>query len=300
MSKSINTTLTFVAGRMNKTIDERLLANGEYIHAQNVRLGSTEDSEIGSVENAKGNERLTTLTYTDAANTPFSSSARCIGAYEDSASNTIYWMVHDPAFLLGGVTYKLDMIVSYNTMTQALIYHVVSIATGGNTTLNFNPAYLITGISLVDDLFFWTDDFNPPRKINVTRGYPYPTPANVDQITAEELNVIKKPPAESPEVTTAETAGQENFMEGRFICFAYRYRYEDGEYSATSQFSAPAFVPGNFQFSPDAFLNDGMLNINNSATIIFNSGNELVKLIYYLKKRIVILLKLLRELTKMK
>ena len=277
MSKSINTTLTFVAGRMNKTIDERLLANGEYIHAQNVRLGSTEDSEIGSVENAKGNERLTTLTYTDAANTPLSSSARCIGAYEDSASNTIYWMVHDPAFLLGGVTYKLDMIVSYNTMTQALIYHVVSIATGGNTTLNFNPAYLITGISLVDDLFFWTDDFNPPRKINVTRGYPYPTPANVDQITAEELNVIKKPPAESPEVTTAETAGQENFMEGRFICFAYRYRYEDGEYSATSQFSAPAFVPGNFQFSPDAFLNDGMLNINNSATIIFNSGNELVK-----------------------
>ena len=119
MSKSINTTLTFVAGRMNKTIDERLLANGEYIHAQNVRLGSTEDSEIGSVENAKGNERLTTLTYTDAANTPLSSSARCIGAYEDSSSNTIYWMVHDPAFLLGGVTYKLDMIVSYNTMTQS-------------------------------------------------------------------------------------------------------------------------------------------------------------------------------------
>ena len=36
-------------------------------------------------------------------------------------------------------------------------------------------------------------------------------------------------------------------------------------------------MPGNFQFSPDAFLNDGMLNINNSATIIFNSGNELVK-----------------------
>ena len=44
----------FVAGRMNKSLDERLIPNGEYIDALNVRLGSTEESEIGAVENAKG------------------------------------------------------------------------------------------------------------------------------------------------------------------------------------------------------------------------------------------------------
>ena len=49
----------FVLGRMNKSLDERLLPNGEYVDALNVRLGSTEESEVGSVENTKGNSRLT-------------------------------------------------------------------------------------------------------------------------------------------------------------------------------------------------------------------------------------------------
>ena len=55
----------FIAGRMNKSLEERLLPNGEYTNAINVRLGSTEQSEIGSVENSKGNTKLTELTYTD-------------------------------------------------------------------------------------------------------------------------------------------------------------------------------------------------------------------------------------------
>ena len=45
----------FIAGRMNKSLEERLVPNGEYIDALNVRLGSTEESEIGAVENSKGN-----------------------------------------------------------------------------------------------------------------------------------------------------------------------------------------------------------------------------------------------------
>ena len=57
------TTTNFIAGRMNKSVDERLLPPGEYIDAQNVRLGSTEATEIGAVENSKGNEQLTTLQF---------------------------------------------------------------------------------------------------------------------------------------------------------------------------------------------------------------------------------------------
>ena len=70
----------FIRGRMNKSLDERLLPNGEYIDALNVRLGSTEDSEYGSVENSKGNTLLTTLMFD---NVELSNNARCIGAYED-------------------------------------------------------------------------------------------------------------------------------------------------------------------------------------------------------------------------
>ena len=269
-------TRNFTSGKMNKVVDERLVPNGEYIDAMNVRMGSTEQSEIGVIENTKGNISLTTLTYTDG--TPLSTDARCIGAIEDSARETIYWFVHDPSFAASPVTGKLDLIVSYNVYTNILTYHVISTddGTGGlNTTLNFNPNYLITGVNLIEDLLFFTDDYNQPRFINVKRGYPAPV-AYVDQFSAESILVIKKPPVESPFVEPQQSLSQSNYMDTRFICFAYRYRYIDGEYSATSQWSEISFIPGPFNFSPDSYLNQGMENTCNSAKVTYNSGGPLV------------------------
>jgi len=221
-----NFTRNFIAGRMNKVVDERLLPEGEYIDAMNIRMGSTENSEVGVIENTKGNLPLTSLSYIDG--TPLSSQARCIGALQNSVNETIYWLVHDPNFS-EGATGKLDLIVSFNVSTNILTYHVVSIDDGGgvNTTLNFNPNYLVTGMDILNDLFFFTDDYNAPRFININRNYPNPI-ANIDQVSAESLLVIKKPPVESPGVEPIVTNGQENYLDTRFICFAYRYRYIDG------------------------------------------------------------------------
>ena len=44
----------FTTGRMNKVYDERVIPDGEYIDAMNIRMGSTEESEIGVIENTKG------------------------------------------------------------------------------------------------------------------------------------------------------------------------------------------------------------------------------------------------------
>ena len=85
----------FIKGRMNKSVDERLVPNGEYIHAQNVRLGSTEISEIGAVENSRGNLQLTRLSYGSRF---LSGNATVIGALEDGANEELYWFVHDPTF----------------------------------------------------------------------------------------------------------------------------------------------------------------------------------------------------------
>ena len=272
-----NFTRNFLSGRMNKVVDQRLLPEGEYINAMNVRMGSTEKSEVGVITNTKGNLPLTSLAYIDG--TSLSTDARCIGAIEDSANETIYWFVHDPSFPVGA-TGKLDLIVSFNILTNILTYHVISIDDGSGviTTLNFNPTYLITGVNLIENLIFFTDDYNPPRFINIrptTNRYPNPI-ANIDQVTAEALLVIKKPPIQSPAVTPIITSGQENFLETRFICFAYRYRYVDGEYSATSQWSEPAFIPQPFEFSKNSMLNEGMVNSCNSAIIEYNSGGPLV------------------------
>ena len=269
-----NITRNFIAGRMNKVMDQRLLPDGEYIDAMNIRMGSTENSELGVIENTKGNLPLTTLKYING--TPLSANARCIGSIEDSANDTLYWFVHDSSFPVG-LTGKLDLIVSFNVFTNILTYHIISINDGGNvnTTLNFNPTYLITGVNIIDGLLYFTDDYNAPRVINVRRNYANPI-SNIDQITAESILVIKKPPVESPLVEPFVTNGQENYLDTRFICFAYRYRYIDGEYSATSQWSQPAFVPNPFEFSVESFLNEGMTNICNAAKITYNSGDSLV------------------------
>jgi len=267
-------TRNFIAGRMNKSVDERLLPNGEYVDALNVRLGSTEDSEIGSVENAKGNTRLTSLSIDSI---PLSDSASCIGAFEDGQRETIYWFVHDPQFpSLSGAKVIADLVVSFNVPANLLTYHVVTLPNpliiGSISVLNFNPIFLITGVNRVEDLLFWTDNYNQPRVINIKRNYD----SSADDL-AEQLLVIKKPPTQAPTFELVNVGGEENFLEERFITFAYRYKYEDGEYSALSQFCEPAFVPKNFEYTIDSGLNEGMINAFNSANVAFNTGGRLVK-----------------------
>lgn len=264
----------FIAGRMNKSLDERLLPNGEYVDALNVRLGSTESTEVGSVENSKGNTILTTLMFNDVE---LSNNARCIGAFEDGANETIYWFVHDPAYTQGA-TSKIDLLVSYNITDNSTTYHLISLNDGGNlnTTLNFSVYNLITGVNLVDNLLFFTDNLNPPRFINVNTRYNAPNNL-LDGFSAESILVIKRPPIESPTIQTLNVPGQQDdFLEERFISFAYRYKYADNQYSATSQFSDPAFTPSTFNFSYNSYLNEGMKNTKNAAVINFNSGSNLV------------------------
>ena len=274
----------FTAGRMNKTLDERVVPQGEYIDALNIRMGSTEQSEIGVVENTKGNTPLTTLQFNGV---PLSNQARTIGSIADGEQETIYWFVHDPAFPISvdAPLGKIDMIVSFSETTNILNYHIVSVNYDNvNTTLNFNPQYLITGVDIIENLLFFTDDYNQPRFINTLKGYSLPIGGIDDLLLWESILVIKKPPVESPEVELTIINGQENYLEDRFICFAYRYEYEDNQYSAISQFSSPAFFPKSFDVTNDAFLNEGMINQFNAALVTVNTGGPLVKSIDLLFK----------------
>ena len=257
----------FIKGRMNKSVDERLVPQGEYIDALNVRLGSTEGTEIGAVENSKGNSLLVELSY---LNIPLTSNARCIGAYEDGANQTIYWFVHDEGNVTSP-TEKVDIIVSFNVQTSVLFYHVIS-----TSILNFSRDFLINGIDLIGDLLFFTDNLNPPRKININRNYLEPI-AGIDQITEQDIGVILAPPLNAPVLEQIQIAGEENYMDNLFLSFSYRWQYEDGEYSAISPFTKVSFTPGPFQINYDTYDNDGMENIFNSVIISFDTGGRNVK-----------------------
>lgn len=248
----------FVGSKMNKSLDERLIPKGQYTDALNIRISSDEDGEAGSAENAKGNKKLTTLSYNGSNLT----GAKAIGVFEDGSKETIYWFVTHP---------DVDMIVSFNVNNGILTYHVVS-----TTVLNFDENHKITGINLIDDLLFFTDNYNPPRRINISTSYPQPI-AGVDQIVEDDISVIVKPPKNAPEIQLVTSSNKNNYIEDKFIRFAYRYRYENGEYSALSEFSDVAFQPGIFSLDYGNYEMVGMRNIKNVVNVTFNTGDERVK-----------------------
>ena len=257
----------FIKGKMNKSVDERLVPQGEYIDALNIRLGSSEGNEVGAVENSKGNELLVEVKFRGQ---PLSKNAKCIGAYEDGANETIYWFINDPTNA-SSTTGKVDMIVSFNTKLSSIFYHVIS-----TSVLNFDNKYLINGINLIDDLLFFTDNLNPPRKINVNRNYLSQGigVAVLDNITEQDISVILAPPLNSPIIEQFNLGGDENYMEELFLSFAYRWQYEDGEYSAISPFSQTAFSPGPFRLDYSTLDNAAMVNSFNSVRITFETGGR--------------------------
>jgi len=53
----------FVQGKMNKDLDERLVPNGQYKDALNIQVSTSEDSEIGTIQNILGNSSPSSPTF---------------------------------------------------------------------------------------------------------------------------------------------------------------------------------------------------------------------------------------------
>ena len=273
-----NLSRKFTTGKMNKELDERLVPDGQYIDATNIRVNSSEGSNGGVVENSKGNELLFAPEF-DSSLGLVLTDVKCIGSFEDGARDTIYWFVTSACALIPTTVKRVDFIISYNTKTNIVVYHAISTSDSTDntrTTLNFQPKSLMTGINLVDDLLFFTDGYNEPRKININRTYARPTlsGAYIDNVSKEEFMVLKKFPSSAPGVVGEISLKGDDFLEDKFISFAYRYKYSDGEYSATSQFSAPVFFPKTFKLSHQTNLNEGANNLYNAAKVSYDSGSS--------------------------
>tara|TARA_R110002012_G_scaffold122759_2_gene272949 strand:- start:828 stop:12974 length:12147 start_codon:yes stop_codon:yes gene_type:complete len=92
---------------------------------------------------------------------------KCIGAYEDKPKNKIYYFVHNQHLN----NKKYDCILEYDLIADsvATIYQDgrTSSDNSNNRILNFRDEYPITGISKVDNILYFTDNWQRPKKINV-------------------------------------------------------------------------------------------------------------------------------------
>jgi hypothetical protein len=194
----------FLKGRMNKDLDNRLLGKGEYRDALNISVGKSENNSVGSLQNILGNELL--RKPSSAGTVPFESNTNlvCIGNVVDNQNNRVF------LFLTDYVDQNPSLITAPNANNQmkVAVYSPSNISTPYLTLvegvfLNFSTTNLITGVNLVENLLFWTDNRNQPRKINVDTaiansvesGNPYYT-------NSEQITVAKYAPFLAPELYT--------------------------------------------------------------------------------------------------
>jgi len=185
----------FIKSKMNKDLDSRLLPSGEYRDGQNVQVSKSEGEDVGALENAPGNSIAKLNTNVDVDFSVLENLAtgtlKSIGVYANEGTSSIYVFLTDqnlPRVSGAGnsattINYSSDaqnFIYSYNGVTKS----VVKLAEGA--FLNFSQQYPIYGINLLENLLFWTDNRNQPRKINIDRGYESYT--NEDTISVAKYN----------------------------------------------------------------------------------------------------------------
>mgnify|MGYP003132037103 CR=1 FL=1 len=141
----------FTGGKMNKDLDERLVPNGQYRHALNVEVSTSEGSDVGTVQNILGNKRVDTLVGSDF---------NCVGSIADEKNNKLYWFISK---------YDKDVILEYDIEQDIASPVLVDKKAGtGKAVLKFF-GNIITGINIIDDLLFWSDNKGEPKKINIKR-----------------------------------------------------------------------------------------------------------------------------------
>ncbi len=265
---------TFVAGKMNQDVDERLLPDGQYRSANNITIESTGGSNMGAVQNARGNTFLFSPSQLLMSMNINITNPKTIGAVAYEPLGLIYWFISADNF---------DGIFEFNQNTQ-----ISSLILGSTTgQLNFDSAALITGVNYLysdsGSYLFWTDNLNPPRRINISRVRGYSI--NDSRINID-IDVVLRPPLNSPSILLSDNTDtiESNNLEEKFLYFSYRYKYIDNEFSSMSPFSSVAFNSKGLSFDPTTGDNIGMLNENNVVSIQFETGNQFVKEIQILAR----------------
>ena len=245
----------FLKGTVQKDLDERFVSPDELIDSENAIVITSEGSNAGVLKNVTGNIKKTNF------NIP---GAKTIGRGALPSKNKVY------NFISGNV---YDYIIETDVVTWQSV--VVVQSTVGQL-LNFNPNKRVVNVDIIvdpegnGDLLCFSGDENPPRSLNIKTAKNW----GVDGFSEQEISLIKAPPSYPITLTpliSTENA-ESNFLEDRFLSFAYRYKYTDGQYSAISTWSEYFFVPGDFNIDFDTFENLGMLNIFNAVNLTFNTG----------------------------
>ena len=271
MAKAKN---VFIKSKMNKDLDDRLVPPGEYRDAQNAQISRSEGADVGALENVLGNEFLSRF------NVPKKCNIEVIGRHMDVTNDRIFVFVTN---YTDNSSNKLSNRYVYSATSSNSYYSAICmydiknsssvVLVGGSGDaggfLNFSKTHQINHTNIVEDLLFWTDNRNQPRKINISSAIANPASSSSPYYTKEDnISVAKYYPYKAIRLitdlneSTMENVvdeslpngdpnpnhepgwkGDQNFIKDKFLRFSYRFKFEDGEYSLMAPFTQSTFIP---------------------------------------------------------
>ena len=148
----------FIKSKMNLDLDARLIPQGEYREGNNIQVSKSESADVGALENVLGNIKLA-----DFNSLAITSNLQVIGQFTNTNTDTIYIFLTDytDANYLTNITYSStanNYIYAFNVANSS------ATALVNGSWLNFSTTNLITGVNLIEDLLFFTDNRKSTKK----------------------------------------------------------------------------------------------------------------------------------------
>jgi hypothetical protein len=269
----------FLSSKMNQDIDDRLMTNNEYRYAMNLQVNRSEGSDVGSLQNVLGNSLAVDFRAVSGIN-----DIQCIGVLADDSNSNIYVFLTNNTGSLYNASARNYIYVYNNKQTAPTATNPTLLVTG--PFLNFSTLSPIYGINLIENLLFWTDNRNQPRRIDVTKANTQNLAVPTYYTIEEQISVAQLSPLGSPELFTLSELSEETgkyettmydrtspelpngtanpyyqefypgdpvYLESKYVRFSYRYKFEGNEYSIMAPFTQIAYIPrqdGYFRYEP--------------------------------------------------
>lgn len=196
----------FTSGKMNKDYDDRLVPNGEYRDALNLEVTNSDGSDLGALQNIRGNVELFNKSYNTSTEvfTPWSAgyinaltNPICVGRIVDNTTEKLYWLI---------ASNGVSAIAEYDQVKDLVIPIIVDT----QNILKFSKDYLVTGINIIEGVLFFTDYQTEPKTLDIKfwRDLNTPNFLTHTQIYGRnwveaDITVIKKSPLAAPTLTIA-------------------------------------------------------------------------------------------------
>ena len=219
--------------------DERLGAEGMMTEALNVSISNYDEGDEGVIKNMKSNVEIEPATDEGVGN-----NSTVIGKVEDPSAGRVYFFVHSDTASESGI-YYIDAASATSSSTTK--YKKLLTSSLFNFTSDmFVKADIIKGTFLSssseETIIYFTDNVNPPRKVNVERASTGQYGVSGSDRFDRMISTIKGASNKAPVASLGSDPTRDvNNINDNLFQFATQIIYTDGEESAVSPYSGVVF-----------------------------------------------------------